>query len=225
VSAFSSARDVACRTLANSIMKRPACDGLTERIIKRGVPAAGIDMDNGVAASRLQAAYRGFRVRGDGIVALARSQSEARRAQARSDQTDAVEARLRQPEYRQVSRCCHGARVQDLAELDEKLQHLVGMNCLRDYCAGLRRDCLARVALGEANFAPRNVLISGNMGSGKKVHPRARAPPLSASVLLLTCSPLLHSHAPSHFSARVECPLATVGCRDCLCAAARPRRG
>ena len=157
-------------------MKRAASNGPTEHITKRSAPAAEMIMDNGIAASRLQAAYRGFRVRGEGIVAFVRSQSEARRAQARSDKTKVVEERMRQPEYRQVSRSCQGARVRELAELDVKLEHLVGMTCLRDYCADLRRDCLARVALGDANFAPRNVLISGNTGSGKKVHARSARP-------------------------------------------------
>ena len=59
--------------------------------------------------------------------------------------------------------------MRELAELDERLARLVGMDVLRDYCADLRRDCLARIALGEGEVCPRNVLISGAMGTGKKL--------------------------------------------------------
>ena len=123
----------------------------------------------GASVARLQAAWRGFRVRGEGVAALARSQSDARREHARSERAAAVDARTRRPEYRQVARCCPEARVRELAELDERLARLVGMDALRDYCADLRRDCLARVALGDAEVCPRNVLISGAMGTGKKL--------------------------------------------------------
>ena len=41
---------------------------------------------------RVQAAWRGFRVRGEGVAALARSQSDARREHARSERAAAVDA-------------------------------------------------------------------------------------------------------------------------------------
>ena len=193
--------------------KRPAAEAGEAKPAKRSAVAAP---QAGASVARLQAAWRGFRVRGEGVAALARSQSEARREHARSERTAAVEARTRRPEYRQVARCCPEARVRELAELDERLARLVGMDALREYCADLRRDCLARVALGDAEVCPnpnpnpspspcpspypspnrvlptpqrphptpkpkpkpkptphqvcpRNVLISGAMGTGKKL--------------------------------------------------------
>ena len=146
--------------------KRPAAEAGEAKPAKR---SAVVAPQAGASVARLQAAWRGFRVRGEGVAALARSQSDARREHARSERTAAVDARTRRPEYRQVARCCPEARVRELAELDERLARLVGMDALRDYCADLRRDCLARVALGDAEVCPRNVLISGAMGTGKKL--------------------------------------------------------
>ena len=147
--------------------KRPAAEaGEAPNPAKR---SAVLSPQADASVARLQAAWRGFRVRGEGVAALARSQSDARREHARSERAAAVDARLRQPEYRQVARCCPEARVRELAELDERLARLVGMDVLRDYCADLRRDCLARIALGEGEVCPRNVLISGAMGTGKKL--------------------------------------------------------
>ena len=131
--------------------KRPAAEAGEAKPAKRSAVAAP---QAGASVARLQAAWRGFRVRGEGVAALARSQSEARREHARSERTAAVEARTRRPEYRQVARCCPEARVRELAELDERLARLVGMDALREYCADLRRDCLARVALGDAEVCP-----------------------------------------------------------------------
>ena len=173
--------------------KRPAPEAAGQGSAKRST----VQVDQ-PAAARLQAAWRGFRVRGEGVAALARSQSETRREQTRAEQEAAVEARLRRPEYRQVSRCCPEARVRDLAELDERLERLVGMEALREYCADLRRDCLARAALGDVDFCVRNVLVSGAMGTGKKARrppariPRSRVPPASHASSLSArpaCSP------------------------------------
>ena len=48
------------------------------------------------------------------------------------------------------------------------LESLVGLQPLKDYCRAVRRDCLARAALGDPPLV-RNVLVSGSLGTGKKL--------------------------------------------------------
>lgn len=133
--------------------KRPAAEAGEAKPAKRSAVVTQQAGGGAALVTRLQAAWRGFRVRGEGVAALARSQSDARREHAKSERAAAVDARARRPEYRQVARCCPEARVRELAELDEKLARLVGMDVLREYCTDLRRDCLARVALGDAEVS------------------------------------------------------------------------
>ena len=120
------------------------------------------------AALRLQATYRGFRTRCEGLTSRRRAQTEARLAAAAAATEAALAARARSPEYRALARHCPQVDVAKLARVDADLEALVGLQPLKEYCASVRRDCLARAALGEAPMV-RNVLISGNLGVGKKL--------------------------------------------------------
>ena len=134
--------------------------------------------DDGATAVRLQSAWRGYSVRSAGVTAHARALADGRRAAAAAADEAALARRLRDDgSYRQVGRWCRQADVRGLAALDARLEALVGLACLKEYCAALRRDCLARAALGDAPLL-RNVLVSGALGSGKKLAagPPARPP-------------------------------------------------
>merc|ERR1712185_172435 len=80
----------------------------------------------------------------------------------------ALAARLDSHPYRQLARHCPEADAAKLAAVDASLDALVGLQPLKEYCAAVRQDCLARAALGDAPLV-RNVLISGNLGVGKKL--------------------------------------------------------
>lgn len=121
-------------------------------------------IDEGAAAGQLQAAWRGFHVRSAGIAGRTRLPTDEGTGPER---TTSVAARLRTPDYRQIRRCCKRADVRALAEVDIALEALVGLQPLKDYCAALRGDCLARAALGDEPLV-RNVLLSGSLGTGKK---------------------------------------------------------
>ena len=68
----------------------------------------------------------------------------------------------------QVRRCCKLADVTKLAKADLELESLVGLEAVKEYCTQMRRDLIARAALGDEPLV-RNVLISGNLGTGKKL--------------------------------------------------------
>ena len=67
-----------------------------------------------------------------------------------------------------LARLCPDADAAKLARVDLGLEQLVGLQPLKEYCASVRQDSLARAALGEPPLV-RNVLISGNLGVGKKL--------------------------------------------------------
>ena len=122
----------------------------------------------GEAATRLQAVYRGFSVRREGLTTLRRAAAElAHQERMRREEAD-INTRLHNVEYRQIARHCRGSDPAKLARVDMALEQLIGLQPLKEYCASLRRDCLARAALAEPACV-RNVLISGNLGSGKKL--------------------------------------------------------
>ena len=58
-----------------------------------------------------------------------------------------------------------------LARVDLELAELVGLEPVKEYCAALRGDLVARAALGDEPLL-RNVLISGSLGTGKKLAAR-----------------------------------------------------
>ena len=118
-------------------------------------------------AVRLQAAFRGLAARGRGLAARARARSEAGRAAAASARMAEVAARARTPAYRDLRRRCSGLDVEALATVDTELETLVGLAPLKALCASLRRDALARSAVGDTADV-RCVLISGAVGTGKK---------------------------------------------------------
>ena len=120
------------------------------------------------AAVRVQSALRGFAVRRNGLALRRQAHAADARAARREREASALTARLRSVEYRQLGRCCKGADLPKLASVDQALEGLIGLRELKDYCAAVRRDCLARAALGETPLV-RNVLISGNLGVGKKL--------------------------------------------------------
>ena len=120
-----------------------------------------------VAAGKLQAAYRGFAARREGLTSRRRAAAAAVLDARREHEKAALAARLRTAEYRQVARHCKNADASKLASVDLDLERMIGLAPLKEYCAGLRRDCLARLALGEPPCV-RNVLISGSLGVGKK---------------------------------------------------------
>mmetsp|Transcript_10272 Transcript_10272/g.33658 ORF Transcript_10272/g.33658 Transcript_10272/m.33658 type:complete len:257 (-) Transcript_10272:1370-2140(-) len=78
-----------------------------------------------------------------------------------------VAARARSPAYRDLRRRCSGLDVEALATVDTELETLVGLAPLKALCASLRRDALARSAVGDTADV-RCVLISGAVGTGKK---------------------------------------------------------
>ena len=120
------------------------------------------------AAVRVQAAFRGFAARCEGLTTRRRSSSEAAAARRRELEAANLKARARSAEYRQISRLCRQADPFKLAAVDASLERLIGHELLKEYCASLRSDCLARAALGEPPLV-RNVLISGSLGVGKKL--------------------------------------------------------
>ncbi|EOD08875.1 hypothetical protein EMIHUDRAFT_453008, partial [Emiliania huxleyi CCMP1516] len=127
-------------------------------------PSPALQQQNAV---RLQAAFRGLAARGRGLAARARARSEAGRAAAASARTAEVAARARSPAYRDLRRRCSGLDVEALATVDTELEALVGLAPLKALCASLRRDALARSAVGDTADV-RCVLISGAVGTGKK---------------------------------------------------------
>ena len=149
-----------------------------KRAAKSSAEKSAATPDDGASAVRLQSAWRGYSVRSAGVTAHARALADGRRAAAAAADEAALARRLRDDgSYRQVGRWCRQADVRGLAALDARLEALVGLACLKEYCAALRRDCLARAALGDAPLL-RNVLVSGALGSGKKLAagPPARPP-------------------------------------------------
>jgi hypothetical protein len=122
------------------------------------------------AALRVQAAFRGFRSRstGQSLAQRRRDRDATRAAEAEGAQAAALAVRARSAEYRQLARHCPDADPLKLAAVDVALESLVGLQPLKDYCRAARRDCLARAALGDPPLV-RNVLISGNLGTGKKL--------------------------------------------------------
>lgn len=52
-----------------------------------------------------------------------------------------------------------------------ELENLVGLDGIKEYCSQMRHDLIARAALGDAPLL-RNVIISGNLGTGKKLGAR-----------------------------------------------------
>jgi hypothetical protein len=121
------------------------------------------------AAVILQAAFRGFASRGVPLAERWRgTRRDAATAAKRGCEEAALVARARWPEYRMIGRLCKQADPSKLACVDAELEALVGLDALKDYCASLRQDCLARAAVGEAALV-RNVLISGSLGVGKKL--------------------------------------------------------
>ena len=127
-------------------------------------PSPALQEQNAV---RLQAAFRGLAARGRGLAARARARSEAGRAAAASARMAEVAARACSPAYRDLRRCCSGLDVEALATVDTELEALVGLAPLKALCASLRRDALARSAVGDTADV-RCVLISGAVGTGKK---------------------------------------------------------
>ena len=121
------------------------------------------------AIKQLQALYRGYRCRNTVSLAERRREKAAANAKKAADSEEAaIAARARSAEYRQLTRHCPDADASKLARVDLALEKLVGLTPLKEYCASVRRDCLARAAVGDAPLV-RNVLISGNLGSGKKL--------------------------------------------------------
>ena len=120
------------------------------------------------AALKVQSGWRGYRSRCE-TLAKRRAQRASARTTALAARSDAaLAARLATYEYRQLSAHCPEADAAKLAAVDETLGGLVGLEALKEYCASVRQDCLARAALGDAPLV-RNVLISGNLGVGKKL--------------------------------------------------------
>ena len=122
------------------------------------------------AALCVQSCYRGFRSRSTekSLAERRREKATALAAQAASAHEAALAARVRSAEYRQLARHCPDADPLKLAAVDVTLESLVGLTPLKQYCSSVRRDCLARAALGDPPLV-RNVLISGNLGTGKKL--------------------------------------------------------
>ena len=121
------------------------------------------------AAVMVQAAYRGFRCRLTHSLPALRREHHHRQAELAEAAAEAALAlRRRSPEYRRLARHCPDVDVAKLAAVDARLDALVGLVPLKEYCLSVRRDCLARAALGDAPLV-RNVLISGNLGTGKKL--------------------------------------------------------
>jgi hypothetical protein len=121
-----------------------------------------------VAATKAQAAWRGFTVRQEGLAVRRKAAANSLLAARREHESTVVATRLRTPEYRQIARLCKAADPAKLARVDMALERLIGLVPIKEYCASQRRDCLARTALGEPPCV-RNVLISGNLGVGKKL--------------------------------------------------------
>jgi transcriptional regulator with AAA-type ATPase domain len=119
------------------------------------------------AAVCVQAAFRGFAVRCDGLAARRKAALAAEAAASSEREEAALAARARSPAYRQIARLCKQADAAALARADADLERLVGHASVKEYCGAVRRDCLARAALGEPPLV-RNVLISGSLGVGKK---------------------------------------------------------
>jgi len=165
-------------------VKRRAADSLPSPQSKRGasnghavapkwttevaIQAAALGPVQERSALRVQAAYRGFAARGKGLAARARARSEAKREAAAAAKKTKVAARARQPEYRELRRCCGGVDVLELAGVDQDLETLVGLGPLKSLCAAVRRDTLARAAVGDPPDV-RSVLVSGAVGTGKKL--------------------------------------------------------
>ena len=80
--------EIPCTSVSG--LKRSAAEEPAEETPSTKRPAVTLE-GNHPAAARVQAAFRGFRVRGDGVAALARSQSESRREQAQSARAAEVE--------------------------------------------------------------------------------------------------------------------------------------
>lgn len=120
------------------------------------------------AALLVQAAYRGFTARGTGLASRARARSEAKRTAAAAAHAAEITARAKLPEYRELRRVCGGVQVEELAGVDHDLKTLVGLEPLKALCAAVRRDALARAAIGDPPDV-RAVLISGAVGTGKKL--------------------------------------------------------
>ena len=120
------------------------------------------------AALTLQAAYRGYCSRRETQAIKRAAQAATRAAAEAARDAAALAARIASPEYRQLVRHCPDADPEKLAAVDATLASLVGLQPLKEYCASVRQDCLARAALGDAPLI-RNVLVSGNLGTGKKL--------------------------------------------------------
>ena len=121
-----------------------------------------------VAATKAQAAWRGFTVRQEGLAVRRKAAANSLLVARREHESTVIATRLRTPEYRQIARLCKAADPAKLARVDMALERLIGLVPIKEYCASQRRDCLARTALGEPPCV-RNVLISGNLGVGKKL--------------------------------------------------------
>jgi DNA polymerase III delta prime subunit len=164
-------------------VKRPAVDPYdvlqSKRIAAAGYntapsspPKKGLVDDADVlrdkSALLVQTAYRGFVARGRGLASRARARSEAKRTAAAAAHKAHIAARSKRPEYRELRRVCGGIDVEALAGVDHELETLVGLEPLKALCAAVRRDALARAAIGDPPDV-RAVLISGAVGTGKKL--------------------------------------------------------
>ena len=120
------------------------------------------------AALVVQACFRGYKSRCTTLAVKRASQKASHEAALAASAASSLAARLATHEYRQLARHCPDADASRLAAVDATLSSLVGLQPLKEYCAAVRQDCLARAALGDAPLV-RNVLISGNLGVGKKL--------------------------------------------------------
>lgn len=120
------------------------------------------------AATMLQSSFRGFRVRSTGLSSQSRAHSQSSYEAASSRRAEEIITLKRTPEYRQIRRCCKDADLEKLAKIDLELTSVVGLEAVKEYCAALRGDLIARAALGDAPLV-RNVLVSGSLGTGKKL--------------------------------------------------------
>lgn len=143
---------------------------MEERPFKRARPESSTTspLKPLVAATKAQAAWRGFTVRQEGLAVRRKAAANSLLVARREHESTVIATRLRTPEYRQIARLCKAADPAKLARVDMALERLIGLVPIKEYCASQRRDCLARTALGEPPCV-RNVLISGNLGVGKKL--------------------------------------------------------